>query len=340
MSDYNTIEPITAETESELKKLGMSDAEIAELKKQGGIETIVTVGRRKTAMNRVNELLDEKVRLGNLDVMGVLDTDEYKKRMLEIDLQIEELERDTDPFDMLFPGQTKAMKNGGEASFPDLSGDGKVTQKDILMGRGVIEKANGGEIDIDAEIAKLEQVKEDTIFDEAKLANYLLSLGAEERDPMLKALKNVGGIFTGAFESMPIFVERLIRTGDIRSPDIQIEVLKQMKRNKSKGPGEAAKPKPGMAEGGEIDMALQDVSRGTMDMEAPQMQPSQEQLGAVQQIMDMVMQMMQSGASEEEIIAALKEMGLSEQDIAMVMQAIVEQGQQQNPIDAELSQMM
>jgi len=95
-----------------------------------------------------------------------------------------------------------------------------------------------------------------------------------------------------------------------------------------------------MNQGGEIDMALQDVSRGTMDMEAPQMQPSQEELAAVQQIMDMVMQLMQSGASEEEIIAALKEMGLSEQDIAMIMQAIVEQGQQANPIDAELSQMM
>jgi NACalpha-BTF3-like transcription factor len=63
-------------------------------------------------------------------------------------------------------------------------------------------------------------------------------------------------------------------------------------------------------------------------------------MAAVQQIMDMVMQMMQSGASEEEIIAALKEMGLSDQDIALIMQAIVEQGQQQNPIDAELSQMM
>jgi len=95
-----------------------------------------------------------------------------------------------------------------------------------------------------------------------------------------------------------------------------------------------------MNQGGEIDMALQDVSRGTMDMEAPQMQPSQEEMAAVQQIMDMVMQMMQSGASEEEIIAALKEIGLSDQDIAMIMQAIVEQGQQQNPIDAELSQMM
>tara|TARA_R100000908_G_scaffold59376_1_gene35874 strand:- start:63 stop:626 length:564 start_codon:yes stop_codon:yes gene_type:complete len=184
--------------------------------------------------SRIKELQAEKVRLGNLDSMGVLDTNEFKKRMLQIDMMIEELEKVTDPFDKMFPGQTKAMKDGGEASFPDLSGDGKVTQKDILMGRGVIEKA----------------------------------------------------------------------------------------------------------EGGEIDMALEDVSRGTMDMEAPQMQPSQEELGAVQQIMDMVMQMMQSGASEEEIIAALKEMGLSEEDIAMVMQAIVEQGQQQTSIDSELSQMM
>ena len=167
------------------------------------------------------------------------------RRTIEIDLQnldsgrtISDRDREIaepNPFNKLFPGQTIVeMKNGGEASFPDLSGDGVVTQKDILMGRGVIKKANGGE----------------------------------------------------------------------------------------------------------IDMALEDVSRGTMDMEAPQMQPSQEELGAVQQIMDMVMQMMQSGASEEEIIAALKEMGLSEQDIAMIMQAIVEQGQQANPIDAELSQMM
>ena len=37
-------------------------------------------------------------------------------------------------------GMMKA-KNGG---FPDLSGDGKVTQKDILMGRGVIKKRGGG----------------------------------------------------------------------------------------------------------------------------------------------------------------------------------------------------
>ena len=32
----------------------------------------------------------------------------------------------------------------GGAAFPDLSGDGEVTQKDILIGRGVIEKQEGG----------------------------------------------------------------------------------------------------------------------------------------------------------------------------------------------------
>ena len=35
-------------------------------------------------------------------------------------------------------------KKGGSAKFPDLSGDGKVTQKDILIGRGVIKRKNGG----------------------------------------------------------------------------------------------------------------------------------------------------------------------------------------------------
>ena len=34
----------------------------------------------------------------------------------------------------------------GKGKFPDLSGDGKVTQKDILMGKGVVKRKNGGSI--------------------------------------------------------------------------------------------------------------------------------------------------------------------------------------------------
>jgi len=43
---------------------------------------------------------------------------------------------------MMMPG---GMKAGGSASkFPDLTGDGQVTQADILKGRGVIKKRRGG----------------------------------------------------------------------------------------------------------------------------------------------------------------------------------------------------
>jgi len=47
------------------------------------------------------------------------------------------------------PENTDGMAGGGIVSlakggFPDLSGDGKVTRKDILMGRGVVSKQEGG----------------------------------------------------------------------------------------------------------------------------------------------------------------------------------------------------
>ena len=40
----------------------------------------------------------------------------------------------------------EVAKGGSVSKFPDLSGDGKVTKKDILMGRGVVKKQRGGEI--------------------------------------------------------------------------------------------------------------------------------------------------------------------------------------------------
>ena len=46
------------------------------------------------------------------------------------------------PSRVLDKSRTRFNK-GGEA-FPDLSGDGEVTQKDILIGKGVIKKAKGG----------------------------------------------------------------------------------------------------------------------------------------------------------------------------------------------------
>lgn len=44
------------------------------------------------------------------------------------------------------PGQTIKRMNSGGAAFPDLTGDGKVTKKDILKGRGVEGFEEGGEV--------------------------------------------------------------------------------------------------------------------------------------------------------------------------------------------------
>jgi len=51
-------------------------------------------------------------------------------------------------------------KGGGANKFPDLSGDGKVTQKDILIGRGVIEKQEGGAVNPEQAIAQVEMAAE------------------------------------------------------------------------------------------------------------------------------------------------------------------------------------
>ena len=47
------------------------------------------------------------------------------------------------------PGSRKSggkgpKTNTNRAGFPDLSGDGKTTMKDILIGRGVIKRSKGG----------------------------------------------------------------------------------------------------------------------------------------------------------------------------------------------------
>jgi len=65
--------------------------------------------------------------------------DKLRKKKKDGVITFKELER-------MQKSKPKVMeaKKGGSAKFPDLSGDGKVTQKDILMGRGVIKRKNGG----------------------------------------------------------------------------------------------------------------------------------------------------------------------------------------------------
>jgi hypothetical protein len=86
------------------------------------------------------------------------------------------------------------------------------------------------------------------------------------------------------------------------------------------------------AEGGavesEIDKALEDI------------QSVQPEAMVIQQVMTMVMEMIASGASEEQIVAALKQMGLDDEDIQQVMMMVASEMQSQDSIDGQLAQMM
>lgn len=128
------------------------------------------------------------------------------------------------------------LKGGGD--FPDLTGDGKVTQADILKGRGVY--AEGDEV-------------------------------------------------------------------------------MMMEGNEMMAPG-----------GDDIEASL---------MEVQGMQPEMQQLD---QFVQMVIEMVQAGASEAEVIESLRQAGLDDDDIAAVFQAVMatmQDGMEQGGIDQELAQL-
>jgi len=95
----------------------------------------------------------------------------------------------------LADGGVVALKEGG---FPDLSGDGKVTQKDVLMGRGVVDKAQGGIVGF----ANRGLVRAEDI-DMENLLNALM-LAESGGDP--DAVSAVGA--EGAYQIMPSTAEQ------------------------------------------------------------------------------------------------------------------------------------
>ena len=86
-------------------------------------------------------------------------------------------------------GLSDLMKRKGGGGFPDMSGDGEVTQKDILMGRGVIARKVGGDLDVDeAEPTSIEALKERSPM-EAELARLQ---AARTSAPNVSGLRKFG----------------------------------------------------------------------------------------------------------------------------------------------------
>ena len=83
-------------------------------------------------------------------------------------------------------------KGGDAEKFPDLSGDGKVTQKDILIGRGVIQKQEGGPI-MPEEAAGQVQMASEAEGQQVGLDYVAKTLGgidnAEDIESMINAIR-------------------------------------------------------------------------------------------------------------------------------------------------------
>lgn len=228
--DLPNIQPIDRSPEQEIFSL---QAQLENLQKQLRMDrsynddqaVIETSAKMAAIQKRMQEILQESGRtMSDLDraLMG-------GRTMSDLDRQMGKTISD---LDMSRP----QLAEGGD--FPDLTGDGKVTQADILKGRGVY--AEGDEV-----------------------------MMMEETETM--------------------------------------------------APG-----------GDEIEASLMEV------------QDIQPEMQALDQYVQMVIEMVQAGASEAEVIESLRQAGLDDDDIAAVFQAVMEtlQGSmEQGGIDAELAQL-
>ena len=147
--------------------------------------------------------------------------------------------------------------------------------------------------------------------------------------------------------------EQMMSNGDEVNVDKLPEGLKAMYESGPKGregvENIAAKTDK-FAEGDEVNMMLMEmespddevmpteasVDEGMMELEG--MQPAMQMLD---QYVQQVVQMIQAGASEQEVIEMLMQTGLDEEDINAVFQAVLEllqSSMQANPIDDQLAQ--
>jgi len=206
----------------------------------------------------------------------------------------------------------------GGGNFPDLTGDGKVTQADILKGRGVY--AEGDEV-----ILSIDQ----KINNELKARGYPIDVIAD-----LTAREKLNDVMR--------------KNQNLLSPE---EIAAYASSNRQDF-SQSYIPKPVMgltrkyAEGDEVMMMEESemMAPGGDEIEASLMevQDIQPEMQALDQYVQMVIEMVQAGASEAEVIESLRQAGLDDDDIAAVFQAVMEtlQGSmEQGGIDAELAQL-
>jgi hypothetical protein len=207
--------------------------------------------------------------------------------------------------------QPRMMMAEGDEVFPDLTGDGKVTQADILKGRGVY--AEGDEVKSFADYQPEGSLKGtffDYIPDGYQVSSFLMDKFGQEaaQDPTIREM------FEKEFKAARMAGKDVF---EFMGKPYNTKTLEEVEGMRYGGEMER------FQDGGEIDAMLSGMDSGEQEAmgELEQMAPEMEM---IDQLVMMVAQMIQQGAGEEEVIGFLREQGLDDEDIGTVLQLVAE----------------
>ena len=223
----------------------------------------------------------------------------------------------------------RQMMAGGGTPFPDLTGDGKVTQADILKGRGVY--ADGGTpFDINVRNSENEKFAFEVLRGMQENINLPNELTAEQKQRFEHGLIMGGeeGVFMDA-------IKRMKSQGMNYEPSSNMTNIYAAQTNLTKSV-------PNFQDGGE---AIGDELEG-MEMSEEQAMAevgvAEKEMQMIQQLVAVVQKLIAEGISEKDLIAFLKEQGLDDEDIDGLMQMVLQSQGSQDPegIDQQIAGMM
>ena len=227
------------------------------------------------------------------------------------------------------PNMGRQMMAGGGTPFPDLTGDGQVTQADILKGRGVY--ADGGTpFDINVRNSENEKFAFEVLRGMQENINLPNELTAEQKQRFEHGLIMGGeeGIFMDA-------IKRMKSQGMNYEPSSNMTNIYAAQTNLTKSV-------PNFQDGGEaIGDELE--SMGMSEEQAmAEVGVAEKEMQMIQQLVAVVQKLIAEGISEKDLIAFLKEQGLDDEDIDGLMQMVLQSQGSQDPegIDQQIAGMM
>lgn len=229
------------------------------------------------------------------------------------------------PGRMTDKGNLTSAASFGAVPMPRIPGSGMVGPlSGAIVGAGGMYAAKYPE-EFGAAVARGQLTFEQAV---EAATQKLGELGQIAGETLGQTIGNIGEAGQASGEAIAIIKEQ-IRRG------YQQEIERQKQKEIEQIAAEDKPIVPVFAEGGEAEMEMEpegdDIQESLMAIESV----SQE-AAPLDQVVQQVVQMIQQGATEEQVIGMLKQMGLDDEDIAAVFQAVIEMLQGPS-IDSELA---